>query len=117
MIATEVSGLVSETVIELSKDYKAESKKKLEPVRIVVVRQVQQPDELWQWRAKIIAGKNDKRSGRIDLFGADGRPMVSFEIKKAWPYKWIWPNLDAADTAPALEEIYFIADMVVPTGT
>ena len=112
----QVKGLVSETVVEVSKDRKVNARKMLEPVRLVVVRRVQAPDRLWQWRSRIAAGKKDRRNGRIDLLSRDGRPLVSYILTKAWPYKWVWPELDVSDPTPAMEEIHFLVEKITPVA-
>ncbi|MFO0980903.1 MAG: phage tail protein [Planctomycetota bacterium] len=104
--AVQVRGLVSESPVA-----KGEAAK---PVEIVIVRPVQGADALWQWRAAIVAGKNDVRTGQVDLLARDGTPVVSLVIRDAWPCKWVWPTLDAANPAPALEEVHLLAAEVRP---
>lgn len=108
-----VKGLVSETTVE-RKDLQIKSKKELKPAHLVIVRRAQNPDILWEWRKNIIAGKDDKRNGQIILLDRDGNETLKYAIYKAWPYKWIWPQLDASDPSPAYEEIHFYAEKIEP---
>ena len=108
-----VKGLVSETVVE-RKDLQIRSKKELKPAHLIVVRRAQNPDILWEWRRNIIAGKDDKRNGQVILLDRDGNETLKYTIFQAWPYKWIWPQLDASDTSPAYEEIHFYAEKIEP---
>jgi len=113
--AMEIRGLVSESKVEpLVDPLKKPPRSRVLPVHLVIIRPVHPPDMVWQWHASILAGRQDKRSGRVELLGADGTPALSFHIRGAWPYKWVWPVLNATAPEPALEEIHFLADEVTP---
>lgn len=105
--AVEIRGLVSETL-------EARAGGKLKPVDIVIVRMMQPPDALWDWRASIMEGNKDKRSGLIEILRPDGTPAISLFIREAWPVKWVWPDLNAEDPRPAREEIHIRAAEVRP---
>lgn len=115
--AIRISGLVSETAVDLSPEsYDVQPRRDLKPVHLVIVRKAVPPDDLWQWRARIMEGRKDTRGGRVDLLDENWEPVLTWEIKKAWPYKWEWPELDAQHPDVALEAIHFIAEEVAPAG-
>ncbi|MEW6742700.1 MAG: phage tail protein [Planctomycetota bacterium] len=106
--AVQVRGLASES---------QPSGEDLEPIELVIVRPLRAPDALWQWRAEIIGGKVSWRAGQVDILRSDGTPVLSLVIRKAWPYKWVWPTLDSTQPGPAFEEIHFFATEVRPKST
>ena len=115
--AVRVTGLVSETLVDLSPEsYHVQPRRELKPVHLVIVRKAVPPDDLWRWRARIMDGRKDTRGGRVDLLDENRQPVLTWEIKKAWPFKWEWPELDAQHPAVALEAIHFIAEEVGPAG-
>ncbi len=111
--AVEVRGLSSESQVLFTSD-SAPRAGDLKPVVVVVVRPMQPPDELWSWRAEIAAGGTQTRTGRIDILLTDGKPGYTLFLKNAWPFKWVWPDLDAMNPEPAMEEIHFLATEVSP---
>lgn len=114
----EVRGLVSESGFSVSNRKPApEPTRGLKPVEVVIVRRAQKPDALWQWRVAIMSGRRDHRTGRVYLLNADNEPALSFVILNAFPYKWVWPDLNALKPEPALEEIHLIAQAVLPANT
>ncbi len=114
----EVRGLVSESGFVVSSRKPApEPARDLKPVKIVIVRRAQKPDALWQWRVAIMSGRRDHRTGRIYVLDADNEPALSFVILNAFPYKWVWPDLNAVKPELAVEEIHLIAQAVLPADT
>jgi len=114
---TAVKGLVSETLIDHSQyPSKIDPQEALKPAELIVIRIARKPDALWQWRESILQGRKDTRHGRVDLIDRDGNPLLTWEVIGAWPFKWIWPELDALSPGPALEIIHFICREIRPPG-
>jgi len=108
--AAAVRGLESESLVSAESGPAALPENAvLKPVHLVIARPLQPPDALWDWRLAVLEGKNDLRNGRIAVLGPEGSAAVSFYIRSAWPFKWVWPDLDANDPRPAVEEIHFLA--------
>ena len=115
--AVRIQGLVSETLVDLSQEStRIQPRRALKPVHLVLARKAVPPDPLWQWRADILEGRRETRTGRVDLLDQNREPVLTWEIKEAWPFKWVWPVLDAVNPDLALEEIHFIAKSVQPAG-
>ena len=111
----KIDGLISETPVNLDQEpSRIQPQKGVRPVHLVITRFAIQPDDLWQWRSRIIAGKKDKRSGQVALLDHEQKPVLIWHIKKAWPFKWVWPEFNANQPAPALEEIHFLIEEVTP---
>lgn len=113
----QVKGLVSETLLDPAQDpSKIQPIKELKPVHLVIVRKAKKSDGLWRWREAIISGKKDLRAGRVDLLNQNMEPVLTWEIIDAWPFKWVWPELDANAPEVALETIHFMAKEVRAAG-
>ncbi len=73
---------------------------------IVLRRALTGSTELYDWRRKVISGKDDRRPVTIHQLGAAGGPIVnSWRLEDAWPCRWSGPSFNAAGNDVALEEI------------
>jgi hypothetical protein len=76
----------------------------LQPV--VLRRALTGSTELYDWRWRIVGGRNDRRSVTIhQLDGAGGAIVNSWRLEDAWPCRWSGPSFAASDNAVAIEEI------------
>ena len=71
---------------------------------IVLKRGITHEDALLGWFQKCQT-KMDRREGHIDLLGDDGKPVRRFAFEGAFPVKWTGPNLNAASTNIATEQL------------
>lgn len=75
-----------------------------DPVTLRVATQVSAA--LWSWRERCRAGEHAERlTGAITLYDISGEPMSRFELTEVWPVRWSGPDLDAEDSALAVEEL------------
>ena len=115
--AVEIRGLESETGFTLDRGGVPAPNRKLKPAQVVIVRPAQEPDEFWQWRIAILSGKQDRRTGRVRILNAEGKPVLSLVVLNAFPYKWVWPTLRARSPTSAMEEIHLVAQAVLLDGS
>ncbi len=61
---------------------------------------------LFSWRDRCRAGDMSARtSGAITMYGVDGRMVERFDLVDVWPVRWSGPDLDAAVSELAVEEL------------
>ena len=62
--------------------------------------------KLWDWLHDISTGVIKPRSGTITVFDVSGKaPVMKFQIQKAFPVKWIGPELNAGQNNLAMETL------------
>ncbi len=72
---------------------------------ISLKRGVTDANELWQWRAKVIEGKIERRSGSIILADDTGAEMKRWNFFEGWPTKWTGPTFNATANEVAIETL------------
>jgi hypothetical protein len=73
---------------------------------VVLRRALTGSTELYDWRRRILAGKDDSRPVTIhQLDGAGGGTVNAWRLEDAWPCRWSGPSFDAASDEIAVEEI------------
>ena len=78
---------------------------------VVLRRALTQSTELFDWRRKIVAGKNDRRPVTIhQLASAGGEIVNSWRLEGAWPCRWSGPSFDAVGNDVAMEELELAYD-------
>lgn len=76
----------------------------LQPV--VLRRALTGSTELYEWRQRIVCGKDDRRAVTIQQLDAAGGAVVnSWRLEGAWPCRWSGPSFAASAGAVATEEI------------
>jgi phage tail-like protein len=75
------------------------------PRNLVLRRGVMDEDKLWAWQHEILQGKVTRTKVSVVLLGADGREARRWSFKNAYPVKWDGPELQALNSAVALEAI------------
>ena len=98
----EVGPLKSETVPSGLPDHK--------PVHrfstVVLRRALTTSTELYDWRRRIVSGKDDRRDVTIRLLAAPGGRVVNaWRLVRAWPCRWSGPAFDAMKNDVAFEEL------------
>jgi phage tail-like protein len=81
---------------------------------VVLRRALTRSTELYDWRRKIIGGKDDRRPVTIHQLDAAGGAIVnSWRLEGAWPCRWSGPSFDAAGNDIAIEELELAYDGLV----
>jgi phage tail-like protein len=62
--------------------------------------------DLWDWYFDVVEGRIEKRSGSVILRDPSGNDSVmEFEFADAFPMKWTGPDLNASQSAVAVESL------------
>ena len=106
---SEVGRLSSETDLTVPQ---AERSHRFETV--VLRRALTRSTELYDWRRKIVHGKDDRRQVTIHQLDAAGGGIVnSWRLERAWPCRWSGPSFNAAGNDLAMEELELAYDDLV----
>ncbi|MHB8274309.1 MAG: phage tail protein [Dermatophilaceae bacterium] len=98
---SEVSRLSSETDLALPRDKRSHSFE-----TVVLRRALSRSTELFDWRASVISGKDDRRPVTIhQLDAAEGGIVNSWRLEGAWPRRWSGPTFAARGSDVAMEEL------------
>jgi hypothetical protein len=99
----EIGPLASTTELEPAPD-RAERPHRFETV--VLRRALSTSTELFDWRRRILGGRDDRRDVTIEQLDAAGGPAVNaWRLERAWPCRWSGPGFNALASAVAIEEI------------
>jgi hypothetical protein len=81
---------------------------------VVLRRALSQSTELYDWRMKIVGGRNDRRPVTIQQLDAAGGKIVnSWRLEGAWPCRWSGPAFNAVGNEVAIEEIELVYEELV----
>jgi phage tail-like protein len=69
-------------------------------------------DELWKWRANIVAGKPDRRHGAIILMDEERKDVLAWEFEDGWLHKIDGPVLNAKGNEVAIEAVEIVVESV-----
>jgi phage tail-like protein len=110
---SEVSGLQTETQFEVIEeggvnDYVHKLPKKTCYPNLVLKRGVGDSTALFQWHRDVANGKITRASGSIIMLDANGNPTARWNFKRAYPVKWVGPELKADSNTVAVEAIEFV---------
>jgi len=73
---------------------------------VVLRRALTRSTELYDWRRKVVSGKDDRRPVTIHQLAAAGGGIVnSWRLEGAWPCRWSGPSFNAAGNEVAIEEL------------
>jgi phage tail-like protein len=85
---------------------------------VVLRRALTTSTELYDWRRRIISGKDDRRDVTIRQLSAPGGTIVnSWRLTRAWPCRWSGPAFDAMKNDVACEELELAFDDLVWLGS
>jgi phage tail-like protein len=106
---SEVGRLSSETDVTVPTE---ERSHRFETV--VLRRALTRSTELFDWRMRIVHGKDDYRTVTIhQLAGVGGEIVNSWRLERAWPRRWSGPSFNAVGSDVAIEEIELVYDHVI----
>jgi hypothetical protein len=78
---------------------------------VVLRRALTTSSELFEWRRRIVAGKDDRREVTIRQLSAPGGSVVNaWRLIGAWPSRWSGPAFDALAHDIAIEELELTFD-------
>ena len=81
---------------------------------IVFRRALTGATDLYEWRRRVVDGKDERRDVTIhQLDGPGGNVANSWRLVRAWPCRWSGPAFDALATGIAFEELELAFDDVV----
>jgi phage tail-like protein len=84
---------------------------------IVLRRALTGSTELYEWRRRVLEGKDERRDVTIhQLDGPGGNVANSWRLVRAWPCRWSGPAFDALATGIAFEELELAFEDVVWTN-
>jgi phage tail-like protein len=64
-----------------------------------------QIDGLWNWHQEVIQGKIERKNGTIYLLDKQRIPVIWWDFKEAFPFKWTGPELRADSSNVAIESV------------
>jgi len=105
----EVSQLTSETPLDANPDRPGHRF-----ATVVLRRALTTSNELYEWRRRIVGGKDDRRDVTIRQLSAPGGKVVNaWRLIRAWPRRWSGPAFHAMSNGIACEEIELSFDDLV----
>lgn len=107
---TECTGLSSETdVIEYREGSEPSRLRKLPGLtrysNLQLRHGMTSNRDLWNWRTAIVDGQIDRRAVVVILMDEARQPVVRFQLREAWPCKWVGPALKAKGSEVAIETL------------
>ena len=83
-------------------------------VPVVLRRALTASTELYEWRRRVVAGRDDRRDVTIRQLSAPGGRIVNqWTLVNAWPCRWSGPSFDALNDEIAYEEVELMFDDLV----
>lgn len=81
---------------------------------VVLRRALTRSTELYDWRRRIVDGKDDRREVTIHQLESPGGSIAnSWRLVGAWPCRWSGPAFDASGCSVACEELELAFDDLV----
>jgi phage tail-like protein len=81
---------------------------------IVLRRALTTSTELFEWRRRIVEGRDDRRDVTIRQLSAPGGEVVnSWRLAGAWPSRWSGPAFNAMNSDIAFEELELTFDDIL----
>lgn len=107
---SECSGLVIETEVEDRREgglneYAHRLPKGSRFVNLVLKRGLTDSDQLWKWHQDVVAGKVERRSVSVVLLDALGEERWRWNLREAFPAKWVGPELKSDGSLVAVETL------------
>ncbi|MEM9218147.1 MAG: phage tail protein [Cyanobacteria bacterium P01_F01_bin.150] len=65
-------------------------------------------DGLWNWHQDIVNQKIERKNGTIYLLNKKRIPVIWWNFKNAFPYKWVGPNFQANSGDVAFESVELV---------
>jgi|SRR5271170_6584098 len=113
---SEVSGLQAETEIQEYREGGVNEyiHKRAGPVRfssnLTLKRGVADATALWSWYCDVMQGKIERKSVSVVLLNSAGDEKRRWNFRRAYPVKWVGPELRAATAEVAAESLELAHD-------
>lgn len=105
----DVGQLISETPLDTNPDRPGHRF-----ATVVLRRALTTSTALYEWRRRIVEGKNDRRDVTIRQLSAPGGKVVNaWRLVRAWPRRWSGPAFHAMSNDIAYEELELTFDDLV----
>ncbi|MBK9710615.1 MAG: phage tail protein [Kouleothrix sp.] len=116
-VFTEVSGLQIETVVQEYEEggnngYVHRLPGRTKVSNLTLKRGITRSNEFFKWQAEIASGKITRRNISLVIYDVKGDVLIRWEFIKAYPVKWIGPQLSADGHAMAIETLELAHDGV-----
>ncbi len=110
---SEVSGLQSEIKYDEYREggvnkFVRKLPKCVEHSNIVLRRGITDSDELWKWYQDVVYGDFKRKLGSIILRDRHGEECKRWDFLRAYPIKWIGPELKADSNSVAIESLELV---------
>lgn len=110
---SEVSGISVETEVEERpeggvNDYVHTFIKGSKHPRLTLKHGLTEADTLWRWHQEVVAGRIQRRAGRILVFDSAGAEKWRWTFEGAYPIKWTGPDLRADSSTLAFETVELV---------
>jgi phage tail-like protein len=107
---SEVSGLQVETETQDFReggvnDYVHRLPKGSKQNNLTLKRGITDSDTLWKWHQDVVAGKVERKSGRIVLLDVEGEEKWHWAFEEAYPVKWMGPAFNGKGIELAVETL------------
>jgi len=74
---------------------------------VTLKRGIATSDALWDWYAKTLQGKIERKNISITLYDTTGSEYRRWKFEHAYPVKWSGPNFKADENVAAIETLVF----------
>lgn len=85
------------------------------PSNLVLKRGISDAQELWQWHCEVRSGTITRRNITILLLDATGATVKAWHLEKAYPVRWVGPELKGEANTVAVETLEFVHRGFAPT--
>lgn len=75
------------------------------PANLVLKRGLSDRDALWRWHQAVMAGRIERRNVSIVLLETAREEVFRWNFVKAYPLRWVGPDLNAASATLAVETL------------
>lgn len=110
---SECSGLVIETEVEERREgglnlYAHRLPKGSRFVNLVLKRGLTDSDQLWSWHQEVVGGTVKRRSISVVLLDGTGEERWRWNLREAYPTKWVGPELKGDGSLVAIETLELV---------
>ncbi|MCM8596512.1 phage tail protein [Accumulibacter sp.] len=65
-------------------------------------------DGLWGWHQDVVEGRIERRNGTIYLLDSQRIPVIWWDFREAFPFRWSGPSLVASSSQVAVESVEIV---------
>ena len=75
---------------------------------VILRRGVGESDSLWRWHRAALLGKDVRKDMVVNVLNDARRPVLTIQVKDAWPRRWMLSRLDALHGEILIEEVELV---------